>query len=343
MPTRADARRPLSPRRASWPALVEDFIAYYHARGFSRSWGHYARRVLPCFFDFLVRRRVRDLRAIEEADVVGFLAELLTTPSQRGEPLGPSSRKSWLRTLRVFFRHLVRHRLILASPAAALKLPKFWTLPRRVLSEAEVRRLIASPGPTGQRHLRERPFLDLRDRAVLELLYGTGMRLTECVRLDLSDVRFGEGELLIRQGKWRKDRVVPLVGRAALALARYLQEARPRICRRAGEGALFVSRCSRRLSTKRVQSMLSQHARVAKIEGRVSPHMLRHACATHLLRHGASVRHVQELLGHRQLETTMVYTRVELSDLRRVFAKSHPRNEAHGRGTRSVRGSKPRR
>jgi integrase/recombinase XerD len=273
--------------------------------------------VLPCFFGFLKRRGVRDLQGVREADVVAFLAEIQTAPSRRGTPLSLSSQRSWLKVVRVFFRHLLKLRLVIESPARDVHLPRSEALPRRVLSESQVARLLSAPS--------ESTAMGLRDRAILELLYGTGIRLSECVWLDLSDAKLAEGELVIRQGKWRKDRVVPLGGRAGRALDRYLRDGRPEICRRASLGALFVSRISRRLGPGRLQRMMRQCSETAKLGIEVSPHMLRHACATHLLRRGASVRHVQELLGHRGLQTTTVYTKVELFDLERALRKSHPR------------------
>jgi integrase/recombinase XerD len=164
-----------------------------------------------------------------------------------------------------------------------------------------------------------------RNRALLETLYGTGIRLSECVRLDLTDADLGEGTLLVRCGKGRKDRLLPVPERAARALDDYLRESRPLLARRTSEQALFISRGGGRLKPISVQFVVWWHAKRAGIRARVSPHMLRHACATHLLRGGADVRHIQELLGHERLETTEVYTRVEIADLKEALARAHPR------------------
>jgi len=145
------------------------------------------------------------------------------------------------------------------------------------------------------------------------------------VRLDLTDVDLGEGTILVRCGKGRKDRLLPLPACAARALDYYLRESRPRLARLASEQALFISRGGGRLKPITVQFVVWWHAKRAGIRTRISPHMLRHACATHLLRGGADVRHIQELLGHERLETTAVYTRVEIDDLKEALARAHPR------------------
>jgi integrase/recombinase XerD len=145
-----------------------------------------------------------------------------------------------------------------------------------------------------------------RDRAILEVLYGTGIRVGECVRLELQDVDLREGRLLVRNGKGKKDRVVPLVGQAFAALDRYLREVRHALVRDPREQAVFLSAIGTRLSSVMLQRQVRQYAKTLGL--RVTPHVLRHSCATHLLRHGADVREIQQLLGHRALETTALYT-----------------------------------
>ena len=165
----------------------------------------------------------------------------------------------------------------------------------------------------------------MRNRALLETLYGTGIRLAECFRLDVMDVDLQEGTLLVRDGKDRKDRLLPLPSGAAAALDAYLRESRTGLVCDPREPALFLPREGRRLRPVSIQFVVRWHAERAAIPGRVSPHLRRHACATYLLRGGADVRHIQELLGHASLETTSVYTRVEIKDLKEAIARAHPR------------------
>ncbi len=216
--------------------------------------------------------------------------------------------------MRRYFSFLASHAYLLRDPAAAIRLPKVRRLPRGVLTERQARRLMAAPF-AGSR-------IGKRDRAILELLYGTGIRLGEAARADVSDLDLRERLLLVRSGKGKKDRVVPVAGRAAVALDAYLIEARAELAKRM-DAALFLSRHGGRLSIVGLRAVVQRHGRAIGVD--VSPHALRHTCATHLLRGGADIRHVQELLGHRSLVTTALYTRVAIGDLRQVLARAHPR------------------
>ena len=166
-----------------------------------------------------------------------------------------------------------------------------------------------------------------RSRAILDLLYGTGIRVGECERLDLADVNLGQGVLFIRDGKGRKDRVVPLLGRAADALDTYLREARPALMKDPREPALFLTRHGTRVRVKTIQYLVRMNAKKAEIPQPLSPHQLRHACATHLLKGGADVRHIQKLLGHQSLDSTAIYTRVAPLDLAKAIETAHPREK----------------
>jgi integrase/recombinase XerD len=200
-----------------------------------------------------------------------------------------------------------------------LDLPRVRRLPRVVLSERDAERLVTMPWPSTA--------LGKRDRAILELLYGTGIRVGECERLDLTDLDLEARTLLIRDGKGRKDRIVPITERAAIALDFYLRESRPVLLRRTSPPALFIARGARRLQRQSIEKLVRVHAAAAQIEQRLSPHALRHACATHLIRGGADIRHVQALLGHRNLNTTARYAHVAIKDLRAVIERVHPREK----------------
>ena len=181
-------------------------------------------------------------------------------------------------------------------------------------------RLVANPSPFTLR--------GKRSRAILETLYGTGIRVSECERLDVRDLDLVQGLLLIRDGKGRKDRVVPVVGRALEALDLYLHDVRPELVKDPREAALFLTRRGARVSVKSIQYLVRMNARAAGIAAPVTPHALRHGCATHLLQGGADVRHVQQLLGHKSLDTTAIYTHVQPEDLAQAVSKAHPRERA---------------
>jgi integrase/recombinase XerD len=280
--------------------------------------------VLPRFFTFLKERRVGDVRAVTEEHVVAWAKHLSAAQNRHGEPLSPHTRRSYLVLLQRFFRFLGRRSVILANPMLDVAMPKVEKLPRTVLSHSQAGRLIEAPSPFTP--------VGKRDRALLELLYGTGLRVGECARLELRDVDLGKSTLFVRQGKGKKDRVVPFAGQAAAALDLYLREGRPAFTRSARQQALFLSSTSgKAMASGSMQLVVREHARAAGLKVPVTPHVLRHTYATHLIQGGADVRHVQKLLGHACLQSTTIYTCVFPKDLAQVVEKSHPRENARTR------------
>lgn len=310
----------------AFTAPLQAYLRALQAQRYSKSSLDQARRVLPRFFLHLRDKRVAHLAGVSEAHVLSFARELRTATSASGRGFSAWTQSAYLSALRAFFSFLEKRRLILVNPAREVRLPKGRRLPRALLTEAQTRRLVCAPFPGSSQ--------GLRDRALLETLYGTAIRCGECRRVDLLDVDLRDSLLLVRNGKGRKDRMVPIPGRARAALDDYLRLARPELVRWASEAALFVSRGGKRLSTNSVGNIVRQAAHLARIPTRPTPHSLRHACATHLLRNGADVRHVQELLGHKNLETTALYTRVALKDLRDAVERSHPRDRVAPRRPR---------
>jgi integrase/recombinase XerD len=274
-----------------------------------------AAQALRGFLEHLGRPAVRDVRKVKEEHVVSFARALARQRSARtGRPLSVNTRALYVSLVRRLFAFLERRQVILMSPARAVPLPARRRLPR-ALGQAEIARLFAAIFPSTA--------LGQRDRALLELLYGTGLRLMECVQLDLGDLDLGERTLLVRNGKGRKDRFLPLAGRAQAALEVYLREARPLLAERWDDGALFLARSGRRLGPMSVRQLVKRCGR--KVGLTLTTHVLRHSCATHLLQGGADVRHVQKLLGHKDLSTTAVYTRVDTSGLQGMLRRCHPR------------------
>ncbi|MFQ5746473.1 MAG: site-specific tyrosine recombinase XerD [Gemmatimonadota bacterium] len=218
--------------------------------------------------------------------------------------------------LRAYFRFLVADGVTDADPTERLEAPRRGRPLPDVLSVAAVERLLASVEV-------ERP-LAFRDLAMLEVLYGSGLRISEALALRTRDVQLDEGLLQVR-GKGGKQRLVPLGGRAAVALRRYLRESRPQLDQGRSEGALFLSRNGRRLSRMGGWRIVHRAAERAGLEGRVTPHTLRHSFATHLLEGGADLAAVQEMLGHADISTTQIYTHVDRSYLQDVHRQFHPR------------------
>ena len=234
--------------------------------------------------------------------------------SQAGAAPATVARK--LASLRAFFRALREHGVVDQNPADLIAAPRKGESLPRTLKPAEVAALLDRI-PAGTP-------LELRDRALFELAYGSGLRAEELVTLDTGAVDFDAEEVRV-EGKGSKTRILPVGEHALAALERYLATARPALHGGDGEPALFLSKSGRRLSTSDVRRRLRAWARRAELPGGVSPHWLRHSFATHLLEGGADLRAIQELLGHASLSTTQVYTRVESKRLQSAYARSHPR------------------
>jgi site-specific recombinase XerD len=221
-----------------------------------------------------------------------------------------------LAALRAFYRALREHGEIAQNPADLIPAPKRpRSLPRVLRPDEMAAVLDRIPASTP---------LELRDRALFEVAYASGLRAEELVTLGVGAVAFDDEELRV-EGKGGKTRIVPVGEPALKALARYLERARPALQNGDGGAALFLSKSGRRLSTSDVRRRLRAWTRHAEVQGGVSPHTLRHSFATHLLEGGADLRAIQELLGHASISTTQIYTRVESARLKSAYAKSHPR------------------
>jgi integrase/recombinase XerD len=314
--TRAAGRTRIDPR--SFEGVLAAFVLELRARWYSKAMVKQARTMLGRFFAHLRTKRMRDVRRVGEAEVFAYARQLAEAKSKAtGERYSPATQRTHLYLVQRLFRFLARTGVVLQDPTLNLVMPSWKRLPRAVMNQTHARRLVANPDPTTAR--------GKRDRAILELLYGTAIRVGECERLDLEDVDLGKCLLMVRSGKGRKDRIVPLVGRAAVAVDLYLREARSLLLKDPRERAVFVNRRGLRLDVKRIQDLVRMNAKAAGLDIRVTPHTLRHGCATHLLQGGADVRHVQKLLGHASVETTAVYTHVVPGELARVVGRAHPR------------------
>lgn len=305
--------RPLSAR-----VLLHSFVEELRGQRYSEGGIRHVERALPPLFAHLKAKGVDDLRAVTQAHLTAYVRELARQRTWRGTRLSSATRSVQIGAIRRFFAFLERRGVLLQNPAAHIPYPRERRIPGPVLSEAQVRRLMETPPETTRS--------GRRDRAILELLYGTGIRIGECARVDVCDLDLGEGRLLVRDGKGRKDRMVPVSGRATAALAVYLSDVRPAFVHDPKEPALFLSHFGTRLKKGSLYVQIKGHVRACGLEA--SPHALRHACATHLLQRGADIRHIQELLGHSHLQTTAVYTRVTVSALRHVLDEAHPRAKA---------------
>jgi integrase/recombinase XerD len=274
------------------------------------------RRDLRRYVAALAARGLTDLGQVSEEMVAEFLAQL-RRGSEGFPPLAASSAARTIVAVRGLHRFAAREGLVAVDAAVAVKPPTPARRLPKALPVEDVESLIAAAGDDSPR--------GLRDRALLELLYASGARISEAVGLDVDDVPDGSDAVLLH-GKGDKDRMVPLGRMAVQALSGYLVRGRPALVA-AGRGtpALFVNARGGRLTRQSAWTVLRQAATRAGISAEVSPHTLRHSFATHLLDGGADVRVVQELLGHASVTTTQLYTLVTVDRLREVYAAAHPR------------------
>jgi integrase/recombinase XerD len=268
------------------------------------------------------------LPALTRADLQRYQTELVAQRKPNGAPYSAGFHVNRLSALKSFFGFLLRRHVVLLDPTAGLERPRLETrLPRAILTPREARRIVEAP--------RSRTPLGLRDRAILETLYATGIRASELIALSPFDVDTEDGVLRVVRGKGGKDRHVPLTRAAAVAIAAYLVNGRPVLlaAKRVGSG-IYPSKAARRLFVSprggvlyraTLDKLVHHWARHAKITKCVTAHVFRHSVATQLLKRGADIRHIQALLGHASLSTTERYTRVEISDLQAVVKRAHPR------------------
>ncbi|RLT25920.1 MAG: site-specific tyrosine recombinase XerD [Chloroflexi bacterium] len=218
-----------------------------------------------------------------------------------------------------FCAFLLDHGDLTSNPTASIDSPRAPKPVPRPMSTADVDSLLREPLRSGTPE-------STRDAAMLELMYATGMRVTELVSLNLDSLHLQPGPAYVRcLGKGAKERTIPVYEQAVTAVERYLDDARPVLLKDRAQTALFVNRRGERLTRQGFWLILKNYARTAGIEAHVTPHTLRHSFATHMLRGGASVRDVQELLGHANVSTTQVYTQLADSHLREVYESVHPR------------------
>lgn len=301
--------RACSPRTVN--ALVDQFLDYLELeRGLSPNTRAAYGRDLACFVAFLARRGVDSFNTVSRRQILSFLG----AERERGTSVNTVSRR--LVTIKVFFRYLQQEGLLAENVADAMESPRLWKILPGVLSVREVARLLdAAPGDDR---------LALRDRALLELMYATGLRVSEVAALKLEDVQF-DSDYLRCTGKGNKTRIVPFGSRAKTALREYLDLGRKRFCGADAVREVFVTCRGKGFSRKGLWKLIRQRALRAGIARSVSPHMLRHSFASHLLANGAPLRVIQEMLGHVDIATTQVYTHVDQGRLRAVHARYHPR------------------
>jgi integrase/recombinase XerD len=262
------------------------------------------------FVEFLGTRGVTSPGAVQHTDVRDYVYHL------KDSGLAATSIRRAQSAIRTYYSFLLGEGAVESDPSERLESPRVWRRLPDVLSRADVERLIEAPNP-------DHP-LYWRDKAILELLYATGVRVSELVGLGVQDLDLDEG-LCTVFGKGSKERMVPVGGPARRATERYLGDVRPRLDRGKGEGKVFLNARGRPLTRMSVWNLVKESSERAGVTSKVSPHTLRHSFATHLLEGGADLAAVQELLGHADISTTQIYTHLDREYLRDVHRRYHPR------------------
>jgi integrase/recombinase XerD len=271
--------------------------------------------------EFMAEAKIDDLAAFTGQTLSDFQRWLFYQPTAKGGARTVASQNRVLSFIRSLFVFLHQEGLITHNPAAGLKLAREPDpLPKNVLTPQEARKIVEAPDTA--------TLEGYRDRTILEVLYSTGIRKKEVLALTVDDISLDDEIAIVRNGKGGKDRVVPLSRQACRHLETYLKSIRPEMLREFQTRVLFVSnRLGYTLGTHSLGTIIEKYTRKARVKKKVTPHLWRHTCATHLLKNNANLRHVQELLGHRSLATTERYLRLTITDLKEAHRKFHPREQ----------------
>lgn len=279
-------------------------------KGLSKNTLESYRRDLVKFIAFMNQTQINKPEEVDREALNIFIADL----KKKGRATSTISR--CIASIRSFFNYLLQEGFIAKNPTLELESPKLEKKLPRVLTTGEVDRLLAQP-VVGENN-------GLRDKAMLELLYASGIRVSELVSLNISDFDPRVGFLRC-SGKGMKERIVPIGSLAINSVNNYLAGSRPRLLKSNGETSLFVNQHGNRMTRQGFWKILKKYARKSKINGEITPHTLRHSFATHLLENGADLRSVQEMLGHSDISTTQIYTQITRRKIREIYDQTHPR------------------
>lgn len=299
------------------------FKKYLESRNYSRVTVEKYIRVVRDFFHYLQEERGKeDVREVTGEDILTWQKKLTGELHGGKRRYAPSSIKGIIFTLRHLFRYLYRNELILANPFDRLRI-KIQTVKkvRECIGEEEMNEFLDSIELKGK--------LNIRDRALFEMMYETGLRVGEVTALDVTDIDLKSGKVFVREGKGRKDRVVPLGRNDLEYLKVYIKRARPLFLKNVGDKeetrALFLTQNGGRINTAAISYRLKKRFKDLGLRTHVTPHMIRHSFATHMLMHGADIKSVKEILGHSSMETTVMYTHVGVRSLKKLIKMYHPR------------------
>jgi len=303
-------------------ALMNEYLEWIAVQNYTPATIVTFRVSIDYFLGWCRERGLDDVTEITRPVLERYQRALYHYRKRNGEPLTFRSQNTRLRPLKGWFRWLARQNYLLHNPASELILPRLENrLPKHILNVEEAEAVLRQPDVT--------VLEGLRDRALLEMLYATGMRRMELAGLRMYDIDRERGTLMIRQGKGRKDRHIPAGERTLAWLGKYVREARPELLAGADDGTVFLNNFGEPFQLWQVTHLVGDYVRKAKIGKTGSCHLFRHTVATLMLENGADVRVIQELLGHASLDTTQMYARVSIQLLKQVYAATHPGANLH--------------
>ncbi len=296
--------------------LIPVYVEYLRSCGRSFYTIKGIRSSLKNFIRFLETEALTDLEDLTSQALEAYRSDLSFSLTARGMPLARSTQIQRLCNIKGFTSFLKAREYLFQDPGETLVVPKQpRRLPKAILSNKEVTRLMAAPDIRTHR--------GYRNRIILELLYDTAARRSEISGIQLTDLELDGGYIRIT-GKGDKQRVVPVSERVCELIRKYLMFVRPLLIQGEDAGYLVLNRWGNKLDPNGVWAVVRRCVKLAGIKKKVSTHSLRHSCATHMLKNGAQVRHIQEMLGHASINTTQIYTRVTINDLKKAHAQYHP-------------------
>jgi integrase/recombinase XerD len=314
---RRDSKPAPAPATDVMHSLMEQHLVWMQTQNFSEDTLTTRRSCIGYFIDWCRERALDDPAEITRPILERYQRALFQYRKKNGQPLTFRTQNSRLRSIKGWFRWLARQNFILHNPASEIILPRLENrLPKYVLTAAEAEQVIQQPEiaePEG-----------LRDRAILEMFYATGMRRMEIANLKVYDIDADRGTLMVRQGKGKKDRHIPVGERALAWTNKYIREARPELLGPSDDGTVFLTHLGEPFQRVQLTALVRRYVAKSKIGKMGGCHLWRHTVATLMLENGADIRVIQELLGHAKLSTTELYTRVSINLLKQVYAVTHP-------------------